>query len=149
MENLSNSMNSPDDDAGEKLVSNEVKNGHKSSKEKTIEVKYMTPDSQNGDAKIDIENLKTAFAGMGKEELMKYANDPFWVKVRWFLFILFWLVWIAMLVGAIAIIVLAPKCAAPSPREWWEQSPLYQIDVRTFKDGSDPQDGIGDLKGKL
>lgn len=142
MENLSN-MASPDDEAGVRLV--DEKNGK--SKEKNIEVKYMTPDSQNGDAKIDIGNIKTAFAGMGKEELMKYANDPFWVKMRWFLFILFWLVWIAMLAGAIALIILAPKCAAPAPREWWEQSPLYEIDVRTFKDGSDPQDGIGDLKG--
>lgn len=137
-------MASPDDEAGVQLVGKDEKNGHKN-----IEVKYKTPDSLNGDAKIDIENIKTAFAGMGKEELMKYANDPFWVKMRWFLFILFWLIWIAMLAGAIAIIVLAPKCSVPSPKEWWEQSPLYQIDVRSFKDGSEPADGIGDLKGEI
>jgi len=129
-----------DDGAGEKLV--EEKNGHNS---KAIEVKYMTPNSQNGDAKIDIENLKTAFAGMGKEELMKFASDPFWVRTRWFLFILFWLLWIAMLAGAIAIIVLAPKCAPPTPREWWEQSPLYKADVDTF--GRDAGKLQGDLKG--
>lgn len=52
---------------------------------------------------------------MTKEELLKYANDPFWVKLRWILFILFWGVWIAMLAGAISIIVFAPKCAAPTP----------------------------------
>ncbi|XP_046689317.1 neutral and basic amino acid transport protein rBAT-like [Homalodisca vitripennis] len=140
MEKDSNLASPQDDGAGEKLV--DEKNGHNS---KGIEVKYITPSSQNGDAKIDIENLKSAFAGMGKEELMKFASDPFWVRTRWFLFILFWLLWAAMLAGAIAIIILAPKCAPPTPREWWEQSPLYKANVATFtKDSSKLQ---GDLKG--
>jgi solute carrier family 3, member 2 len=64
---------------------------------------------------------------MTKEELMKYANDPFWVRLRWILFILFWAVWIAMLLGAIAIIVLAPKCAAPTPLVWWKRGPLVNV----------------------
>lgn len=55
---------------------------------------------------------------MGKEELMKYANDPFWVQLRWFLFIGFWLLWALMLVGAVLIIVAAPKCAPPEPKTW-------------------------------
>lgn len=65
---------------------------------------------------------------MTKEELMKYANDPFWVKLRWLLFIFFWALWIAMLVGAIAIIVYAPKCAAPTPLVWWKKGPLITVD---------------------
>lgn len=65
---------------------------------------------------------------MTKEELMKYANDPFWVKLRWVLFIFFWALWIAMLAGAIAIIVYAPKCAAPTPLVWWKKGPLVTID---------------------
>jgi phage shock protein PspC (stress-responsive transcriptional regulator) len=93
--------------------------------------------------------MKIAFAGMGKEELMKFANDPFWVRLRWFLFIFFWLLWAAMLAGAIAIIIMAPKCAAPAPLKWWEQSPLYQVFLPAFKDGGEIQDGTGDLKGKL
>lgn len=59
---------------------------------------------------------------------MKYANDPFWVRLRWVLFILFWGLWIAMLLGAIAIIVYAPKCAAPTPLVWWKKGPLITID---------------------
>ena len=54
------------------------------------EVKYVNADSQNGDAKIDVENVRAVFAGMGKEELMRFANDPFWVRTRWILFSLFW-----------------------------------------------------------
>ncbi|XP_046401625.1 maltase 2-like isoform X2 [Ischnura elegans] len=114
------------------------------------EVKFISAagDAQNnGDANISIEAVKLAFTGMGKEELMKFANDPFWIKLRWFLFVLFWLLWAAMLAVAIAIIVMAPKCAAPAPKTWWEESPLYQVNVPTFKDGSESQDGKGDLKG--
>lgn len=55
---------------------------------------------------------------MDKEELLKYANDPFWVRLRWFLFITFWVLWAAMLVGAIMIIYAAPKCDPPPPRTW-------------------------------
>lgn len=65
---------------------------------------------------------------MGKEELMKFANDPFWVKVRWFLFIAFWLLWVTMLAGAAAIVIMAPKCAAPKSKKWWEKSAIVQLD---------------------
>lgn len=64
---------------------------------------------------------------MTKEELMKYAKDPFWVRLRWVLFVFFWALWIAMLVGAIAIIVYAPKCAAPTPLVWWKKGPLITV----------------------
>ncbi|XP_022207418.1 neutral and basic amino acid transport protein rBAT [Nilaparvata lugens] len=142
MDNDHSTLASPGEEAEQRLVAEE-KNGHSN---KHIEVKYVTPDTQNGDAKIDID-LQSAFAGMGKEELMKFANDPFWVRTRWILFNLFWLIWIAMLAGAIAIIVLAPKCYAPPPREWWEQSPMYEIDIRNFKDGNEPQTGVGNING--
>lgn len=66
----------------------------------------------------DAGEIKAAFVGMGKEELLKYANDPFWVRLRWFLFITFWLLWAAMLVGAIMIIYAAPKCESPEPKSW-------------------------------
>jgi hypothetical protein len=135
-----------DDVADEKLVPDD--SALKTNKV-VSEVKFISVDSQNGDAKIDIENLKIAFAGMSKEELMKFANDPFWIRLRWFLFISFWLLWVAMLAGAVTIIVMAPKCAAPAPLKWWEQSPLYQVFVPSFKDGEETQDGSGDLKGKL
>lgn len=68
---------------------------------------------------------------MTKDELMKYANDPFWVKLRWILFVAFWALWIAMLVGAVMIIVLAPKCAAPTPLAWYERGPLITIKDET------------------
>jgi len=113
------------DGADEKMLSHDEK---ETLALKSVEVKFISGDpSVNGDAKIDIGNVEKTFTGMTKEELMKYANDPFWVKLRWLLFILFWAMWIAMLLGAIAIIVYAPKCAAPTPLVWWKKGPLITI----------------------
>lgn len=97
---------------------------------------------------VEIGGVDVAFAGMGKEELMKYANDPFWVRLRWALFILFWLVWLAMLVIAIVIVVLAPKCPAPAPLDYWQKGVVYSVNLKSFQDGAS-QDGKGDIQGNL
>lgn len=67
--------------------------------------------------------------GLTKEELMKYVDDPFWIRLRWFLFVAFWFVWIAMLAGAVAIIVMAPKCYPPEPKKWWEKNPIVELSL--------------------
>lgn len=64
---------------------------------------------------------------MTKEELMKYANDPFWIRLRWIFFIAFWLIWLGMLIGAVLIIVGAPKCAAPEPLPWYKRGVLAKF----------------------
>merc|ERR1712179_127616 len=51
----------------------------------------------SSETKIDIGKEKEAPMGLSKEELMKFANDPYWVRLRWILFILFWVIWVAML----------------------------------------------------
>lgn len=102
-------------------------------------------DGKNGDAKVDLYVAQTT-VGMGKEELMKYANEPFWVRLRMFLFVFFWLAWIAMLFGAVIIIIFAPRCP-PAPRlDWYQRTAMYQVDVKSFKDSDG--DGVGDFKGK-
>ena len=53
------------------------------------QVKFSSNNPPNGDAKIDIASGQS-FSGLTKEELMKYADDPFWVRIRWVLFIVFW-----------------------------------------------------------
>lgn len=64
-----------------------------------------------------------------------------WVRTRWVLLVLFWLGWVGMLAGAIAIIVQAPRCKPIPEMNWWNEGPLYQIsDVEAFSGG---------LKGKV
>lgn len=111
-----------EDEANERMLQDDVK---LSPKKDNIEVKYI---SENGDAKIDLGTVKEVLSGMGKEELMKFANDPFWIRLRWFLFIAFWVLWAAMLAGAVAIIVIAPKCNSPEPIKWWQESPIIHLD---------------------
>ncbi|KAG5882578.1 hypothetical protein JTB14_030127 [Gonioctena quinquepunctata] len=113
------------DGADEKMLPDEdTKISHKSDIN-LKDVKILS--EKNGDAKLDIGEPVLSFGGMNKEELMKYANDPFWVRLRWFLFITFWVLWAAMLVGAVLIIYAAPKCDPPPPRTWWQEGPLTEV----------------------
>lgn len=134
---LTGAMDDEDAEAKERLTSNDP-----------TKVKFISANSnfgrKNGEAKVDIENVQRT-VGMGKEELMKYANEPFWVRLRMALFVLFWLVWVAMLVGSVVIIIFAPRCP-PAPRlDWWQKTVVYQLNVNAFKDGN--KDGLGDLQG--
>lgn len=133
---LSNSGNIQDE-AQEKLFSD-----NNVSSEPKIEIKFLDP--KNGDTKIDISEVRQVFVGMGKDELMKFANDPFWVKMRWFLFILFWVMWVGMLAGAIAIILFAPKCDSLVMSQK-QGNTFYRINVKNFKDSN--HDGKGDIAG--
>lgn len=89
------------------------------------------------------------FTGLGKDELKIYANDPFWVRLRWILFILFWVGWLAMLVSAIVIIVLAPRCPTRPDLKWYHSDVAYNVYHKSFFDKSKDQDGVGDLEGKI
>lgn len=88
---------------------------------------------------------KIQFNGLSKEEVMRYAEDPKWVRLRWATFVLFWLVWFGMLVSACLIVYLTPKCAYVPKQPWWEKELVYEVNVGNFKDSDG--NGVGDLKG--
>ncbi|XP_054457238.1 solute carrier family 3 member 2a [Anoplopoma fimbria] len=102
----------------------------------------MTGDGQaaggekNGSVKLKVPEDEVTFTGLSKDELMKVAGTPGWVRTRWVLLVLFWLGWLGMLAGAIVIIVQAPRCKPIPEMNWWNEGPLYQIsDVNAFSDG--------------
>nr|XP_023659268.1 4F2 cell-surface antigen heavy chain [Paramormyrops kingsleyae] len=101
-----------------------------------------TGTEKNGCVKVKIpEENDAKFTGLSKEELLKVAGTPGWVRTRWALLILFWLGWLGMLAGAIAIIVQAPRCEPLPALNWWNLGPLYQVgDVAAFTEA-------GNLKG--
>uniref|UniRef100_A0A665UA55 Solute carrier family 3 member 2b n=1 Tax=Echeneis naucrates TaxID=173247 RepID=A0A665UA55_ECHNA len=84
---------------------------------------------KNGSVKLKIpENPEEPkFTGLSKEELLRVAGTPGWVRTRWTLLLVFWLGWLGMLVGAVVIILHAPECRQLPDTKWWNEGPLYQI----------------------
>lgn len=113
-------------------------------------VKFLNGKQDLDDECVVEVGSDVSFTGLGKDELMKYANDPFWVRTRMILFVMFWLGWFAMLVAAVLIIVVAPKCPERPNMMWYQTDVVYQINTKSFKDnnkeGADGA-GTGDLGG--
>lgn len=97
-----------------------------------------TAAEKNGLVKLKIsdddeEDVK--FTGLNKEELLRVAGTPGWVRTRWALLVVFWLGWLGMLMGAVLIILQAPRCRDLPNNNWWNDGPLYQIgNIQAFTD---------------
>ncbi|XP_070776733.1 solute carrier family 3 member 2b [Enoplosus armatus] len=95
---------------------------------------------KNGSVKLKIpeEAEEVKFTGLNKEELLRVAGTPGWVRTRWALLVVFWLGWLGMLVGAVLIILQAPRCRDLPATNWWNDGPLYQIGkIQAFTDAHD------------
>lgn len=108
--------------------------------------KFIALESSEPSTKVvDPSSSSQTFNGLSKNDIIKYGSDPFWVKVRWAIFAIFWLLWIGMLVFAVFIVIFTPKCPYRPKLQWWQSEVIYQLDVTSFKDSDG--NGIGDLEG--
>lgn len=65
------------------------------------------------------------------EELEVAAGGPGWKKMRCYLIAVFWLVWVAMLAGSVAVVVMSPRPVVTS-QTWWQKSLFYQVQPSHF-----------------
>jgi len=85
------------------------------------------------------------YAGMGKEDLLRFSQTPFWKRLRLACLVIFWFAWLGLLTAVITLTVILPRCKSEPENTWWQTGNLYQIYVRSFKDSNG--DGIGDING--
>ncbi|CAF0940534.1 unnamed protein product [Rotaria sordida] len=98
----------------------------------------------------DFDNYKkpkdnNEFIGLTKEELKAYISNPKWKRIRWLIAILYLLLLVLLLVGAILLVIFSPRCPPKPKLVWYQKEIIYELDVTTFRDSN--QDGIGDIKG--
>ena len=79
------------------------------------------------DVKVSQPGKQDEYIGLTKEELEKYATDPFWRTLRYILFILFWVAWIGMFAAAVVIVIVSPKCPERKEPQWWQKKVCYQV----------------------
>lgn len=63
---------------------------------------------------MNLDSQGSSRVGLSKDELMKYANQPFWIRLRNILFASFWIVWLSILVAAIGYVIHSPGCKVVS-----------------------------------
>ncbi|KRX54662.1 Neutral and basic amino acid transport protein rBAT, partial [Trichinella sp. T9] len=76
---------------------------------------------------LNIGQPKKRIIGLTKEQLQIYADDPYWKKLRISLFVLFWIIWIALFATAVVIVALTPKCPGKPVKSWWQNQLCYRI----------------------
>ena len=69
---------------------------------------------------------------LDSERLEHYRNEKKYRLIRWILFAAFWLIWVALIGSAIAIIVFSPKKKDPSP----DTTNTYEVFIPSLNDNS-------------
>lgn len=75
-----------------------------------IDIKVGNENDENDVKNMNLDSQTGLRVGLSKDELMKYANQPFWIRLRNILFASFWIVWLSILVAAIGYVIHSPGC---------------------------------------
>ena len=62
------------------------------------------------------------FVGLGRKEVLEESNKPFWRTLRIILLVVFWLSWLALLVGGAAIVVMGSSDCKESEKSSPEEA---------------------------
>ncbi|KAI0988772.1 hypothetical protein GJ496_003312 [Pomphorhynchus laevis] len=87
------------------------------------------------------------FNGLSKEELILFDDDPYWSKFRKYLFCVSCATYLLLYILAGACLITAPKCPKIPKLLWWQQKPIYQVEVKSIIDTD--ADGYGDINGVI
>nr|ABQ02404.1 permease 1 heavy chain [Schistosoma japonicum] len=110
------------------------------------EVGFLPTLKDSTDTNENNVGQKDTYCLLTREDLMQLdSKEPFWYRLRWGLFILFWVVWVGLLLAAILIIVFTPKCPPRPVLPFWRSTTGYWVNPFAYEDSSN--DKIGDLKG--
>lgn len=67
-------------------------------------------DPNGGQVPVKNLDVDSSRVGLSKDELLKYANQPFWIRLRNILFATFWIVWLSILAAAIGYVYQSDSC---------------------------------------
>ncbi|CAH8529596.1 unnamed protein product [Schistosoma rodhaini] len=110
------------------------------------EVGFLPTSKDSPDTNENEAGQKDTYRLLTREDLMQLdSREPLWLRLRWGLFILFWIVWIGLLLAAILIIVFTPKCPPRPVLPFWRSSTGYWVNPFAYADSTN--DKIGDLRG--
>ncbi|VDO66015.1 unnamed protein product [Schistosoma margrebowiei] len=110
------------------------------------EVGFLPTSKDSPDTNENEAGQKDTYRLLTREDLMQLdSKEPLWLRLRWGLFILFWIVWIGLLLAAILIIVFTPKCPPRPVLPFWRSSTGYWVNPFAYADSTG--DKIGDLRG--
>lgn len=77
--------------------------------------------------------------------MKSYITNPKWKRIRWIVAIIYLLLIVSLLIGAILLIIYSERCPAKAKLVWYEKEIIYEVDLTTFRDSNG--DGFGDIKG--
>ncbi|PSN33695.1 Maltase 1 [Blattella germanica] len=117
------------------------------------ETKLLIPKDNGMTVKLDKTGLRKQspshqWVGLTMQELVEFSSDPFWIRMRYFCFGVFWCSFIILSVATGVLVFSAPRCRKP---EWWQEGPMYGVFSLDFRENASTseEEGLSGIESKL